>query len=37
VLAEASALEGCQYFDAGDQIAIVNPDQHKIVLVIDKS
>jgi hypothetical protein len=37
VLAEASALEGCQYFDAGDQIAIVNPDEHKIVLVIDKS
>jgi hypothetical protein len=37
VLAEASALEGCQYFDAGDRIAIVNPDEHKIVLVIDKS
>lgn len=37
VLAEATALEGCQYFDAGDQIAIVNPDEHKIVLVIDKS
>jgi hypothetical protein len=36
VLAEASALKGCQYFDAGDQIAIVNPDEHKIVLVIDK-
>jgi hypothetical protein len=35
VLAEATALEGCQYFDAGDQIAIVNPDEHKIVLVID--
>jgi hypothetical protein len=37
VLAEATALEGCQYFDAGDQIAIVNPDERKIVLVIDKS
>jgi hypothetical protein len=37
VLAEAGALKGCQYFDAGDQIAIVNPDEHKIVLVIDKS
>ncbi len=37
VLAEARALQGCQYFDAGDQIAIVNPDEHKIVLVIDKS
>ena len=37
VLAEATVLEGCQYFDAGDQIAIVNPDEHKIVLVIDKS
>ena len=36
VLAEATALEGCQYFDTGDQIAIVNPDEHKIVLVIDK-
>ena len=37
VLAEASSLEGCQYFDAGDQIAIVNPDEDKIVLLIDKS
>jgi len=36
VLAEANVLEGCQYFDAGDQIAIVNPDESKIVLVIDK-
>jgi hypothetical protein len=37
VIAEATVLEGCQYFDAGDQIAIVNPDEDKIVLVIDKS
>jgi Protein of unknown function (DUF1236) len=37
VLAEAKALEGCQYFDAGDQIAIVDPNEDKIVLLIDKS
>jgi hypothetical protein len=37
VLVEAKALEGCQYFDAGDQIAIVDPDEDKIVLLIDKS
>jgi hypothetical protein len=36
VLAEAKALEGCQYFDTGDQIAIVDPDEDKIVLLIDK-
>ena len=37
VIAEARELEGCQYFDAGDQIAIVNPDENKIVGVIEKS
>jgi hypothetical protein len=37
VLAEAKALEGCQYFDAGDEIAIVDPNEDKIVLIIDKS
>lgn len=37
VIAEARELEGCQYFDTGRQIAIVNPDEDKIVLVIDKS
>jgi hypothetical protein len=37
VLAEAKVLEGCQYFDAGDEIAIVDPNEDKIVLIIDKS
>ena len=37
VIAEAKALEGCQYFDAGDEIAIVDPNEEKIVLIIDKS
>ena len=36
VLREASELGSCKYFDAGDQIAIVDPDQEKIVLIIDK-
>ncbi len=36
VLREASELSSCKYFDAGDQIAIVDPDQEKIVLIIDK-
>jgi hypothetical protein len=37
VIAEAKVLEGCQYFDAGDEIAIVDPNEEKIVLIIDKS
>jgi hypothetical protein len=37
VIAEAKALKGCQYFSAGDQIAIVDPEEDKIVLVIDES
>jgi hypothetical protein len=37
VLAEAKGLEGCQYFDTGDEIAIVDPNEEKIVLIIDKS
>jgi hypothetical protein len=37
VIAEAKVLEGCQYFDAGDEIAIVDPNEDKIVLIIDKS
>jgi hypothetical protein len=37
VLAEAKVLQGCQYFDAGDQIAVVDPNEEKIVLIIDKS
>ena len=36
VLREASELGSCKYFDAGDEIAIVDPDQEKIVLIIDK-
>ena len=37
VVSEASELGSCRYFDAGDQIAIVDPDEDKIVLIIDKS
>jgi hypothetical protein len=37
VLAEAQVLEGCQYFDAGDEIAIVDPNEETIVLIIGKS
>lgn len=37
VISEAKALQGCQYFDAGDRIAIVDPDDDKIVAIIDKS
>jgi len=37
VISEAQELGSCRYFDAGDQIAIVDPDADKIVLVIDKS
>jgi hypothetical protein len=37
VLAEAKVLQGCQYFDAGDEIAVVDPNEDKIVLIIDKS
>jgi len=37
VIAEAKVLEGCRYFDAGGEIAIVDPNGEKIVLIIDKS
>ena len=37
VISQAKELQGCQYFDAGDQIAIVDPDEDKIVAIIDKS
>ncbi len=37
VIAQAKVLEGCQYFDAGDEIAIVDPNEEKIVLIIEKS
>ena len=37
VVSEATELGSCRYFDAGDQIAIVDPDEDKIVLIIDKS
>jgi len=37
VVSEASELSPCRYFDTGNQIAIVDPDEDKIVLIIDKS
>ena len=37
VLAEASELSACRYFLADDQLAIVDPDEDKVVLLIDKS
>jgi hypothetical protein len=37
VLAEAAELSPCRYFVADDQLAIVDPDEHKVVLLIDKS
>jgi hypothetical protein len=37
VLAEAKVLQGCRYFEAGDEIAVVDPNEDKIVLIIDKS
>jgi hypothetical protein len=36
VISEASELRSCRYFDAGDQLAIVDPDEDKIVAIIDK-
>lgn len=37
VLAEAGELSACRYFLAKDQLAIVDPEDEKVVLVIDKS
>jgi hypothetical protein len=37
VLAEAEELSACRYFVADDQLAIVDPDEDKVVLLIDKS
>ncbi len=37
VLAEATELSACRYFVADDQLAIVDPDEDKVVLLIDKS
>ncbi len=37
VLSEASELAACRYFIADDQLAIVDPDDDKVVLLIDKS
>ena len=37
VLAEAAELSACRYFVADDQLAIVDPDEDKVVLLIDKS
>ena len=36
VLAEESELSPCRYFVADDQLAIVDPDEQKVVLLIDK-
>ena len=36
VVSEASELGSCRYFVASDQIAIVDPDEDKVVLIIDK-
>ncbi len=37
VLSEAGELAACRYFIADDQLAIVDPDDDKVVLLIDKS
>ena len=37
VLAEAGELAACRYFIADDQLAIVDPEDDKVVLLIDKS
>lgn len=37
VLAEAAELSACRYFVADDQLAIVDPDEDKVVLLIDRS
>jgi hypothetical protein len=36
VISDVSELRSCRYFDTGDEIAIVDPDEDKIVLLIDK-
>jgi hypothetical protein len=37
VLSEAGELTACRYFIADDQLAIVDPEDDKVVLLIDKS
>lgn len=37
VLSEADELSACRYFLADDQLAIVDPEEDKVVLLIDKS
>ena len=37
VLSEADELSGCRYFIADDQLAVVDPKEDKVVLLIDKS
>jgi hypothetical protein len=37
VLSEAGELAACRYFIADDQLAIVDPEDDKVVLLIDKS
>ena len=37
VLSEADELSGCRYFIADDQLAVVDPEEDKVVLLINKS
>jgi hypothetical protein len=37
VLSKADELSACRYFIADDQLAVVDPDEDKVVLLIDKS
>jgi len=37
VLERVGELDACRYFVADDQIAIVSPDEERIVLLIDRS
>jgi hypothetical protein len=37
VLSHISELGSCRYFVAEDKIAVVSPDQEKVVAVIDRS
>lgn len=36
VLSEADELSGCRYFIADDELAVVDPEEDKVVLLIDK-
>jgi hypothetical protein len=37
VLSEADELSGCRYFVADDELAVVDPEEDRVVLLIDKS